>query len=82
MEQEFKNIFKFLKSEKLSENERIGMKNVLRSVMAENPMQVSSGYQPRYEQVLSYFNSNSLRPVSFAFALVLVVGVGTSGIMR
>ncbi len=77
MDEEFKNIFKFLKSEKLSENERIQMRNVLRSVMAENPMQVSGGYT-RFEYVLSYFNSNSLRPVGFAFALVLVVGIGTS----
>lgn len=53
------------------------MRNVLRSVMAENPMQESGGFT-RYETALSYFNSSALRPVGFAFALVLVVGVGTS----
>ncbi len=77
MDEQFKNIFKFLKSEKLSENERIQMRNVLRSVMAENPMQESGGFT-RYETVLSYFNSSALRPVGFAFALVLVVGISTT----
>lgn len=77
MDEQFKNIFKFLKSDKLSENERIQIRNVLRSVMAENPLQESGGFT-RYETVLSYFNSSALRPVGFAFALVLVVGIGTS----
>jgi hypothetical protein len=77
MDEHIKNTFKFLKSEKLSANERIQMRNILRSVMAENPLQENGGYT-RYETVLSYFNSSSLRPVGFAFALVLVVGIGTS----
>lgn len=77
MDEHLKNTFKFLKSEKLSENERIQMRNVLRSVMAENPVQESGGFT-RYETVLSYFNSSALRPVGFAFALVLVVGIGTT----
>lgn len=81
MDEQFKNIFKFLKSEKLSENERIQMRNVLQSVMAEHPMQTTGStmkYQGRYETILSYFDSSALRPVGFAFALVLVVGIGTS----
>ncbi len=77
MEDQYKNIFKFLKSERLSENERIQMRNVLRSVMAEHPLQTSGGYT-RFETVLSYFDSSALRPVGFAFALVLVVGIGTT----
>ncbi len=77
MDEHIKNTFKFLKSEKLSDNERIQMRNILRSVMAENPMQEHAGLT-RYETALSYFNSNSLRPVSFAFAFVLIVGIGTS----
>lgn len=78
MDEHIKNTFKFLKSEKLSHNERIQMKNVLLSVMAENPMQASGQTMPRYERILSYFDSTALRPVGFAFALVLVVGIGTS----
>lgn len=78
MDEQFKKIFSFLKSEKLSENERIQMRNVLRSVMAEYPMQSSGRYAHRYEYYLSYFNSSALRPVGFAFAFVLVVGIGTS----
>ncbi|MBP9757497.1 MAG: hypothetical protein KBD06_02765 [Candidatus Pacebacteria bacterium] len=78
MEDPFKNTFNFLKSEKLSANERIQMKNVLLSVMNENPVQATSTVVPRYEHILSYFDSGTLRPVGFAFALVLVVGVGTS----
>ncbi len=77
MDEHIKNTFKFLKAERLTDNERIQMRNVLRSVMNDNPMQESAGLT-RYEGVLSYFNSNTLRPVGFAFALVLVVGVGTS----
>ncbi len=77
MDEHFKNIFKFLKSERLSDNERKQMRNVLRSVIAENPMQESGGLT-QYETVLSYFNSSALRPVGFAFALVLVVGMGTA----
>ncbi len=77
MDEHIKNNFKFLKSEKLSENERIQMRNVLRSVMAENPMQESAGLT-RYETALSYFNTSTLRPVSFAFVFVMVVGIGTS----
>ncbi len=77
MDEYIKNTFKFLKSERLSENERIQMRNVLRSVMHENPLQTSGGFS-RSEHVLSYFDSRALRPVGFAFALMLVVGIGTS----
>lgn len=78
MDDQLKKTFKFLKSEKLSDNERIRMKNVLLSVMAEHPVQVSAPIVPRYERILSYFDSSALRPIGFAFALVLVVGIGTS----
>lgn len=74
----FKNIFKFLKSESLSENERIGMRNVLRSVMRENPPKSSYSFAHRMSSVLSVFETKTFRSVSFAFALVLVLGVGTS----
>jgi hypothetical protein len=78
MEDNIKNSFKFLQSEKLTDNERIRMKNVLLSVMAEHPLQSTAVVVPRHERFLSYFDSESLRPVGFAFALVLVVGIGTS----
>jgi hypothetical protein len=78
MDEQFKNIFKFLKSERLTDNERIAMRNVLRSVMAENPMQTAGGMPSRYEGILSYFNSASLRPVGFALVFVIVAGVGAS----
>lgn len=78
MDEQFKKIFTFLHSEKLSANERIQMRNVLRSVMAENPMRSADRFVPRYEHYLSFFNSSVLRPVGFAFAFVLVVGIGTS----
>jgi hypothetical protein len=78
MEEDFKKIFTFIKSEKLSENERISMRNVLYSVMKENPARPMNANTARYESILSYFSSATLRPVGFAFAFVLIVGVGTS----
>ena len=78
MDDQHKDIFNFLKAEKLSQNERIQMKNVLLSVMAENPMQSAGSSGGTLERFLSYFDSRALRPVGFAFALVLVVGMGTS----
>jgi hypothetical protein len=54
------------------------MRNVLLSVMREHPVQSSGAGVSRYQTILSYFDSTALRPVGFAFALVLVVGIGTS----
>lgn len=78
MEHDFKKIFSFLKSERLTENERIQMRNVLKSVIRENPVRASGGFSTRYEGILSIFNSHSLRPAGFALVFVLVAGIGTS----
>lgn len=77
MDEHMKDFFKFAKSSSLSHNERISMRNVLKSVIAEHPI------RPRIERsyartVLSFFDTHSLRPVSYALVFVLVLGVGTS----
>ena len=68
MDDPFKNIFNFLKTEKLSVNERIQMKNVLLSVMKDNPMQASSPMVSRYEHILRYILYRHRKGNGFLFA--------------
>ncbi len=54
------------------------MRNVLHAVMREHPVRTVVSAPSRSRFIFSPFSSHTLRPASFALALVLMVGMGTS----
>ena len=81
MEDKVKNSFDPLRAERLSDTERIRGRNVIMSYMAEHPL-TSSMHTRVLVSLSSIFSStvqaHTARALTFATALVLVVGVGTS----
>jgi hypothetical protein len=80
MEDNLNDIFDPIKDASLTESERISMRNNVVSFMEAHPVRQPLAIRIRETAItyIQYFNSGAMRPVSFAFALVLVVGVGTS----
>ncbi len=81
MEDNFNDIFDPIKNASLTESERVSMRNNLMAFIEEHPVKqpVLFRIQETVLTTLTYFSASRIvRPASFAFAMVLVVGIGTS----
>lgn len=80
---ELETLFDPIKHASLSESERVRMRNELSLFMTEHPARAPISVRMReavqsYSSVFEYISVSYTRPLGAAFALVLVVGIGTS----